>query len=254
MAQTLESVSAYSRAQAELPLEKPKRHKLKAPTRLNNDEWNLLMQGVFDHQDIHDLAQKFDVSIKTIYAWRRQIMSYEDIPRFTLSDDTKKVLKKSRLYWFDKDNTYKLWVYKEDQPLNASLDAPKTSLDERLARLRVLQAEETIKMAKDAGMSLTVDGEYLQVNFPSEPDSGLVDRLKSHKPEIIKILKEQSVGIESLLSNLQQKAQEQTAVESSTLLQAPSGDRHLTEVNDAQLMMFLKGQGFTLYKISLDKI
>ena len=103
-------------------------------------------------------------------------------------------------------------------------------------------------------MSLSVDGEYLQVNFPSEPDSGLVERLKAHKPEIIKILKEQSVGIESLLSNLQQKAQEQTAVESSTLLQAPSGDRHLTEVNDAQLMMFLKGQGFTLYKISLDKI
>jgi len=247
MAQTLESVSAYSRAQGELPLEKTKRHKLKAPTRLNNDEWNLLMQGLFDHQDIHDLARKFDVSIKTIYGWRRQVMSYEDIPRFTLSDDTKKVLKKSRLYWFDKDNTYKLWVYKEDQPV-------KTSLDERLGRLKVLQAEETIKMAKEAGISLSVDGEYLKVDAPSEVDSGFVERLKAHKPEIIKILKEQPVGVENLLNNLHQKAQEQAAVESGTLLQAPSGDRHLTEVNDAQLMMFLKGQGFTLYKISLDKI
>jgi hypothetical protein len=120
--------------------------------------------------------------------------------------------------------------------------------------LRVLKAEETMKKAKDAGMSLSVDGEYIQVDSPSEPDSGLVDRLKEYKPEIIQILKEQPVGIEHLLSNLQKREQEQTAVESSTLLQAPSGDRHLTEVNDAQLMMFLKGQGFTLYKISLDKI
>lgn len=254
MAQTLESVSAYPRAQAELPLEKPKRYKLKAPTRLSNDEWNLLMQGVFDHQDIHDLAQKFDVSIKTIYAWRRQVMNYEEMPRFTLSDDTKKVMKKSRLYWFDKDNTYKLWVYKEDQPVNTSLDEPKTPLDERLARLRVLRAEDTMKKAKDAGMSLSVDGEYIQVDSPSEPDSGLVDRLKEYKPEIIKILKEQPVGIEHLLSNLQKREQEQTAVESSTLLQAPSGDRFLTDVNDLQLMTFLKLQGFTLYKISLDKI
>jgi len=42
--------------------------------------------------------------------------------------------------------------------------------------------------------------------------------------------------------------------EHSTLLEAPSGDRLLTEVNDLQLMTFLKLQGFTLYQVNLKKI
>jgi len=42
--------------------------------------------------------------------------------------------------------------------------------------------------------------------------------------------------------------------EHSTLLEAPSGDRFLTEVNDLQLMTFLKLQGFTLYQVNLTKI
>ena len=245
MTQSLESVNAYSKAQSDLFMRRRKKRKC-----LNNHDWNDAVRAMFSGHPIIDIAIKHNISDKTVYKWRKNVIDGEIPPRYRMTHETRTIVNQSKIR-FREDGIMKPWT---PNKFSLSEDHKMATDESFLDRLRHLNAEETIKMAKDAGMSLSVDGEYLQLDAPSEPDSSLVERLKKHKPEIIKILKEQSVGIESLLSNLQQKAQEQTAVESSTLLQAPSGDRHLTEVNDAQLMMFLKGQGFTLYKISLDKI
>ena len=96
------------------------------------------------------------------------------------------------------------------------------------------------------------------------PDQSYLERLKDLNRQeeqltlspIIedKTPKEQFMPIDNFLNNRLQQAQDHPLAETSTLLQAPSGDRLITDVNNAQLMMFLKAQGFTLYKISLDKI
>ena len=96
------------------------------------------------------------------------------------------------------------------------------------------------------------------------PDQSYLERLKdlNRKEEQLtltpiiedKTPKEQFMPIDNFLNNRLQQAQDHPLAETSTLLQAPSGDRLITDVNNAQLMMFLKAQGFTLYKISLDKI
>lgn len=113
MAKMLENLHALSRTQDQLPFEKPKRGKTKPPTRLNNDEWNLLVQRLFSGDDPKDLSKKFNVSVKTIYGWRRRIMLHVPISRFTLSEDTKKVLKRSRLSWFDENGVWRTFVYRE---------------------------------------------------------------------------------------------------------------------------------------------
>ena len=97
------------------------------------------------------------------------------------------------------------------------------------------------------------------------PDQSYLERLKDLNRQeeqltlspIIedKTPKEQFMPIDNFLNNRLQQAQDHPLAETSTLLQAPSGDRLIiSDVNNAQLMMFLKAQGFTLYKISLDKI
>lgn len=96
------------------------------------------------------------------------------------------------------------------------------------------------------------------------PDQSYLERLKdlNRKEEQLtlspiiedKTPKEQFMPIDNFLNNRLQQAQDHPLAETSTLLQAPSGDRLITDVNNPQLMMFLKAQGFTLYKISLDKI
>ena len=96
------------------------------------------------------------------------------------------------------------------------------------------------------------------------PDQSYLERLKDLNRQeeqltlspIIedKTPKEQFMPIDNFLNNRLQQAQDHPLAETSTLLQAPGGDRLITDVNNAQLMMFLKAQGFTLYKISLDKI
>ena len=96
------------------------------------------------------------------------------------------------------------------------------------------------------------------------PDQSYLERLKdlNRKEEQLtlspiiedKTPKEQCMPIENFVNNRLQQAQDHSLAETSTLLQAPSGDRLITDVNNPQLMMFLKAQGFTLYKISLDKI
>lgn len=96
------------------------------------------------------------------------------------------------------------------------------------------------------------------------PDQSYLERLKdlNRKEEQLilspiiedKTPKEQCMPIDNFLNKRLQQAQDHPLAETSTLLQAPSGDRLITDVNNAQLMMFLKAQGFTLYKISLDKI
>ena len=113
MAQTLENVSAFAGQQTELSLEKTKRSKTKRPKFLNNDEWNLLIQRLFSGDDPEDLAKKFDVSVKTIYGWRRRIMLNERIAKFTLSETTKKVLRKSTLSWYDENRIFRTFVYRE---------------------------------------------------------------------------------------------------------------------------------------------
>lgn len=99
---------------------------------------------------------------------------------------------------------------------------------------------------------------------PWSPDQSYLERLKDLNRQeeqltlspIIedKTPKEQFMPIDNFLNNRLQQAQDHPLAETSTLLQAPGGDRLITDVNNAQLMMFLKAQGFTLYKISLDKI
>jgi hypothetical protein len=113
MVQTLENLSAYAHGQAELPLERKSRQ-TKKPTRLNNDEWNLLMQRLFSGQDPNMLAKQFDVSVKTIYGWRLRLMKGERIPRFTVSDATRKVMKTSSLRYVDENNNLVIWKYPGD--------------------------------------------------------------------------------------------------------------------------------------------
>ena len=113
MIQSLENVAAYPREQTQLPLEKKESRQKKKPTRLNNDEWNLLVQRLFSGDDPEQIAKRFDVSVKTIYGWRRRIMLHVPISRFTLSEDTKKVLKRSRLSWFDENGVWRTFVYRE---------------------------------------------------------------------------------------------------------------------------------------------
>ena len=113
MAQTLENVNAFAGGQTELPVQKTKRLKIKRPTFLNNDEWNLLIQRLFMGDDPEGLAKKFDVSVKTIYGWRRQIMLNKCIAKFTLSEATKKVLRRSTLSWYDENKIFRPFVFRE---------------------------------------------------------------------------------------------------------------------------------------------
>lgn len=141
MAQTLENLSALSRTQDQLPFEKSKRGRTKKPRRLNNDEWNLLVQRLFSGDDPEQIAKRFDVSVKTIYGWRRRIMLHVPISKFELSEDTKKVLRRSRLSWFDEDGVWRTFVYRESPTqmvLNETLN-PEPEI--------IKQASETLLVA-----------------------------------------------------------------------------------------------------------
>lgn len=118
---------------------------------------------------------------------------------------------------------------------------------------------ETIEVLRRCQIMFRDDGAMKQWN----PNQSYLERLKklngmeeqlALKPPIEDTTpKEQPMTVENLLNRLE-KTQDQPLAETSTLLQAPNGDRLITEVNDAQLLKFLKNQGFWVYKIILDKI
>lgn len=253
MTQSLEAVNAYDKAQSEV-----KRRRKKTQKFVDNLTWNEIVRAMFLGEHVINLAIKYGVSDKTIYKWRRHVIEGTIVDRYHMTNETIEVLRRCQIMFRDNG------VMKQWNPNQSYLERLRelNRAEQQLALNPPIEeppndAEETMKMAKDAGISLSVDGEFLKVDSPSEIHSDFIERLKLHKPEIIKILKEQPVGIENLLNRLQnrsEKAQDQPLVETSTLLQAPNGDRLITEVNDAQLMMFLKGQGFTIFKITLDEI
>ena len=118
---------------------------------------------------------------------------------------------------------------------------------------------ETIEVVKGSEMMFRDDGAMKPWN-PNQPYlerlrelNRMEEQLAFNPPIEDTTPKEQPMTVENLLNRLE-KTQDQPLAETSTLLQAPNGDRLITEVNDAQLLKFLKNQGFWVYKIILDKI
>jgi transposase-like protein len=264
MTQSLEAVNAFDKAQSDVV-----RRTKKKPRFVDNNEWNEIIRALFAGRDIINLSIKHDVSDKTIYKWRRQVIDDELPDRYSLTQRTLEVLKRSKIH-FREDGTMKPWQPNQSyleklQALKQSsesenqlaLDVPPPVEEplnsfEHLRSLRAIDAEKTLKKAEDAGINFRVAGEDILIEGPPPFPHDLIECIQVYKPEIIKLLRERPV--DNLLTNLSKNATDQALTEFSMLLQAPSGDRFVTEVNDAQLMMFLKGQGFTLYKISLDEI
>jgi hypothetical protein len=190
MAQTLESVNAFSSAQAEINFQPVK--KRRSQKFLKNAEWNILMRRVFRGENPVALESVFGVSNKTIYHWRRLIVTNQPIPRFSLEDATKEVISKSRIKYRD-EGTIKDW-----KPT-----VKETTMEE-----------------------IRPQAAYL---------NNMIRNGTSHLQEAV--------------AQLPAKMPEH-----ETLLIAPSGNRLLTPANDAQLMLFLKSEGFELYQVSLSKI
>lgn len=193
MAQTLESVNAFSSAQAEINFQ-PVKKKRRSQKFLKNAEWNVLMRRVFRGESPVALESVFGVSSKTIYHWRRLIVTNQPIPRFSLEDATKEVISKSRMKYRD-EGTIKDW-----KPT-----VKETTMEENRPQAAYVALNNMIR----SGTS------HLQE---------AVNQLPAKMPE------------------------------HETLLIAPSGNRLLTPANDAQLMLFLKAEGFELYQVSLSKI
>lgn len=264
MTQSLEAVNAYDKAQSEV-----KRRKKKKQIFVDNIVWNEIVRDMFLGGHVINLAIKHGVSDKTIYKWRRQIIDDELPDRYSLTQRTLEVLKRSKIH-FREDGTMKPWQPNESyleqlQALKQSSESEnQLALDvtppveeslnsfEHLRNLRAIDAEKTLKKAEDAGINFRVAGDDILIEGPPPFPHDLIERIHVYKPEILKLLRERPV--DNLLLNLSKNATDQALTEFSMLLQAPSGDRFVTEVNDAQLMMFLKGQGFTLFKISLNEI
>lgn len=96
MAQTLESVNAYSSAQSEINFQHINK-KRKPGKFLRNEVFNLLVRQLFQGATPVALAAIYGVSEKTVYQWRRLIMLNQPIPRFFLEEETKKVISQSQL-------------------------------------------------------------------------------------------------------------------------------------------------------------
>jgi transposase-like protein len=266
MTQSLEAVNAFDKAQGEV-----KRRRKKIQKFVDNLTWNEIVRAMFLGASVIDLAIKYGVSDKTIYKWRKHIIDGTIPDRYSLTQRTLEVVKRSKIH-FREDGTMKPWQPNQSyleklQALKQSsesenqlaLDVPPPVEEplnsfEHLRSLRAIDAEKTLKKAEDAGINFRVAGEDILIEGPPPFAHDLIECIQVYKPEILKLLRERPMAIDNLLTNLSKNATDQALKEFSMLLQAPSGDRFVTEVNDAQLMMFLKGQGFTLFKISLDEI